>query len=270
MSRTTQPQGDPGAFNVQAWAVGDYAADYAGRDLAPVEAVQLARWSAALDGAVLELGCGAGRLTRVLAQLSGGVRAIDVSPGMVEACRRAVPGAAVQVGDLRDLGAFSDGSLGAVVGANNVLDVLGDQDRRGVLEEIARVLAPAGLLLFSSHNRAFIPFIADGVGPERVALRSPVGVARAVWHARRLPGLRRNRRRARAFERVESDYAIVNDEAHDYRLAHYYITREAQERQLVAAGLSLLECRDNDALVVPPGAEAARSSALHYVARRTG
>ena len=34
------------------------------------------------------------------------------------------------------------------------------------------------------------------------------------------------------------DYALVNDEAHDYSLLHYYVTPRQQTRQLEAAGFT--------------------------------
>jgi hypothetical protein len=76
-----------------------------------------------------------------------------------------------------------------------------------------------------------------------------------------------NRRRLRPYERQEEGYAIVNDEAHDFGLLHYYIDRDAQERQLADAGLDLIECIDRNGRSVAPGDHAADSSELYYVAR---
>ena len=235
---------------------------YSRHELEPVEAALFAHHRAALSGAVLEIGCGAGRVTRFLAELSDEVTAIDVSPLMVEACARNVPGVRAEVGDLRDLGAYGDGAFGAIVAANNVIDVLGDEDRRAALAGFARALAPGGLLLFSTHNQAHIPHM-------HALPRSPREVARAVYHARHFPQRVRNRRFARAFEHADSEYAIVNDSAHAHRLAHYYIRRDAQERQLADAGFALLECLDLDAHPVAPGETAERSASLHYAATRT-
>jgi len=60
---------------------------------------------------------------------------------------------------------------------------------------------------------------------------------------------------------------VLNDEAHEYGLLHYYIGRDAQERQLRAAGLELIECLDPDGGPVPGGRDGA-GPWLHYVARR--
>jgi hypothetical protein len=67
-------------------------------------------------------------------------------------------------------------------------------------------------------------------------------------------------------QRTAPDHAILVDEAHDYTLLHYYISRDAQERQLAEAGFELLECLDIDGRPVPPGTDAEGSSELQYVA----
>lgn len=258
-------------FNTDAWSTGDYVRDYSETDIKPTEAILVVRHREALGGPVLELGCGAGRLTRVLAALSDEVRAIDVSERMVAACRRNVPAARVDVGDLRDLSGISSASTGAVVGSANVLDILGDAERTATLTEIHRILRPDGLLLFSTHNRAHLALMRR---PTRLLdpLSGPFprSLARAVWNARRAPVRAENRRRTRSYERSEPGYAVVNDGVHDNRLVMYYIGRDAQQRQLAEAGFELVDCLDLGGREVPAGQGARTSSALHYAARRTG
>ena len=80
----------------------------------------------------------------------------------------------------------------------------------------------------SSHNRA----VANGLGqPLRLGGKS---VRQTLFALVNLPRCRRNRRRLRAFERNERDYAILNDSAHNFSSLHYYITRDQQETQLRA------------------------------------
>lgn len=269
MSPRHDPSGSLEDFNTNAWATGGYVDDYSGTDVQPAEAALIARHASSLGGRTLELGCGAGRLTRVLVALSDEVEALDVSPGMVEACRRNVPRAAVTLGDLRDLGARASGSVDAVVAANNLLDVLGDQARRRALEQLADLLVPGGVLLMSAHNRAHIPHMDTSAGVlDRSALQSPRGLVRAVWRMRLVPARTRNRRLARPFERSEPGYQVVNDPAHAHRFAHYYIGRDAQERQFADAGFTLEDCLDHEAVDVPAGAEPAGSTSLHFAARR--
>jgi SAM-dependent methyltransferase len=223
--------------------------------------ILLVRHRDALSGRVLELGCGAGRLTGYLGQLAAQVRGIDVSPAMLEYCRQHYPEVTVEQRDLRDLGGFDTGSFDAVVGGFNVIDVLSHDDRLRLLAELHRIVAPGGMVVLSSHNRAAAGHIKDPM-----SLRHR-GVLRAARTLARLPRWLSNRRRLLPFEREESGYAILNDASHDFAALHYYITRDAQERQLAVHGFQLLECLDGEGRPVPPGAQATESSELHYVAR---
>ena len=248
-------------LNAEFWARGDCVSYYATDGLRAAESTLLERHHDALTGRVLELGCGAGRLTGHLCELARTVHAVDLSPAMVAFCRRTYPSAVFSEADLRDLSQFEDDSFDVVVAPFNVLDVLGDAERRRALNEIRQVLVIGGLLIMSSHNRGYSPRIA---APIRVVIGSPRRPAASI---RSLPRRLRNRRRLRRLQHAESGYAIVNDDAHDFSVLHYYISRDAQERQLAAQGLERRECVDLDGLDVPVGAAAASCPELHYVAR---
>jgi SAM-dependent methyltransferase len=248
--------------NTRMWATADVVRAYERNDVRPAEAVLLIRHAERLDGRVLELGCGAGRLTQYLAARGGEVLGIDVSPRMVEACRRRFPALEFEVGDLADLSGFADGSRDVVVGAYNVLGVLDHEARQRALVDIRRILSPGGLLLFSAHNLAYLPNVPTPLG---VVTRSRDPL-RLVWNLARLPARHRNHRRLAAGESRAVDHAVVNDQAHDFRLLHYYIGRDAQERQLADAGFRLLECLDGAGAAVPPGAAAEGHAELHYAA----
>jgi SAM-dependent methyltransferase len=247
--------------NAEIWAEDDFVDFYASRQLRPVEAMLLSLHRDALGGRVLELGCGAGRLTGHLIELAEAVHGLDLSAAMVGYCRRNYPRATFSEGDLRDLSRFPLGSFDAVLAPYNVLDVLGDDERRDVLEEIRRVAVVGGVLIFSSHNRGYTPRIGAGV---RVLLGSPRRPGASI---RNLPRRVRNRRALRPLERSEPGYSLRNDEAHDFSLLHYYIARDAQERQLAEHGFELIECRDLDGRLVAPHASAPRCPELHYLAR---
>lgn len=254
------------AINLRRWRASGAreVRAYARAALRPVELAILERHAGALAGRVLEVGVGAGRLTERLLALAAEVHGIDVSPAMVEHCRRTLPAARIEIGDLRDLSRYSDGSFGALVAGFNVIDVLGDRERRAALDEWRRVLVPGALLVMSSHNRAYAARIAS---PWRVRLGDP---RRAAADLVRLPRRVANRRRLRPHERHLADYALVNDEAHDYALLHYYVGRREQEAQLAAHGFQTLECLDLAGRVLAPGEPAAACPELHYVARRQG
>jgi SAM-dependent methyltransferase len=247
---------------MRLWEGGDFVRAYAKRELRPPEVLILVRYRDDFRGRALELGCGAGRITGYLIELADEVQAIDISPAMVAYCQATYPDGSFQVRDIRDLSAYEDDSQDVAVAGFNLLDVLDDAGRREVLGELARIVVSGGLFVMSSHNLAHAallrpPWPLRGGSPVRTA-------AQLVRAPRRIS----NNLRLRRFEERGSGYAILNDEAHAYQFLHYYIDREAQERQLGDAGFALLECLDTEGHVVPKGADAATHSELHYIARR--
>jgi SAM-dependent methyltransferase len=256
-------------LNADLWRSAGPRALWANRVLRPVEVMLLVRYREGFSGRVLELGCGGGRLLGYFLALGADTSGIDISPAMVEYCRRTYPAADVRVGDLSEVGATWDKrSLDVVFPSYNVIDVLDDSERRRVLSELKELLAPDGLLVFSTHN-------LDAVGGDsrprpsrtelvREALYSPP--SRLVGAVRKLPERRRNRRRLGPLEQHHDTYAILNDVAENYGVLHYYIRRDDQERQLRELGYELIECLDLEGERVEPG-QASASSELHFVAR---
>ena len=100
-------------------------------------------------GAALEIGCGAGFVSAHLAQTYGmKVEATDADPQMLELARRK-SGAAGGV-------TFTEADAGALPFANGVFDLVVAQnvfhhvaDWGKVADEVARVLKPGGMFLFS-------------------------------------------------------------------------------------------------------------------------
>jgi SAM-dependent methyltransferase len=124
-----------------------------------IEAEHMARylWASELASgrAVLDAGCGVGYGTALLAG-AGAAEAvgIDVSRESVEAARAGAPdNASFVVGDVHAL-PFDDGRFGLVV-CFEVIEHVQEQD--AVLGELARVLAPEGVLVLSSPHRGVYP-----------------------------------------------------------------------------------------------------------------
>jgi SAM-dependent methyltransferase len=253
-------------LNAERWAVGDLVDAYASRTLRPVEETLLDRYPAQFEGRVLELGCGAGRLTGHLIERAREVHGIDLSAEMVAYCRHTYPGATFSVGDLRDLSSFEKGGYEVVFAPFNVLDVLGDAARRTTLMQIRELLADGGLLVMSSHNLNYALRLRPRL---RLHARLLVGSPRRpIASLRSLPRRLRNRRRLRPLQRRGRDHAVLNDEAHDFSVLHYYVSPDVQERQMREAGYEFLECLDLAGRRVQRGEAAAHCSELHYVARR--
>jgi len=96
---------------------------------------------------VLDLCCGAGHLSALLADAGHAVTGVDISGGLLERARRRAPTATFVQGDIRDLdvgGAF-DVAVCALDSLNHLAD--GAQLRRA-FEGIAAALRPGGGLLF--------------------------------------------------------------------------------------------------------------------------
>lgn len=214
-----------------------------------------------LAGRVLELGCGAGRITGYLVDLGKEVTGLDVSPRMLDECRRRYPAGRFVEGNLEDLSQFAPASLDVVVAGYNVLDIFGDAQRRRTLGEIHRVLAPGGLLIMSSHNRAYLPQVQ---GPGHVRRADPL---RIVVDLTRIPGRISRHRRLVALERDEPRYAIVSDGTGSFLMVHYYTTPESQFEQFEEEGFEPLSCDDLDGRPVSDGYRAPGCPELHYVAR---
>lgn len=101
------------------------------------------------EGRILDVGCGTGWLLRELADsrvAAERLHGIDMQGTRVEAARRAVPGAEIEVGDACHLD-FPDESFSVVLQLT-LLSSLGSKGAiRKALGEAVRVLAPGGLLL---------------------------------------------------------------------------------------------------------------------------
>jgi SAM-dependent methyltransferase len=234
---------------------------YAVVELRPPEAVALVRYREDIQQRrVLDLGCGAGRLASYIRPLTEHYVGLDCSGPMIDSCRRRFAGMTFVQADMRSL-PFEAGVFDAVLAVFNLFDAVSHEDRLRVLAEVRRVLVPGGLLFFSAHNRNW----TQAAKPPRLRLSvNPFSQLRcAIEYLRE----RVNHRRIRRRQRVEAEYALLNDAAHGYSLLHYHISREVQERQLREAGFRLVECLDEMGRRLGEGDPDEANSSLHYVAR---
>lgn len=145
---------DPfGSRSVRA-AYDTVAEDYAARlpdtraeaavDLAMVDAFAEAV-TAGDDPTVLDAGCGAGRMSRYLAERGCRVHGVDLSPGMVAMARRDHPDLAFTVGSLTGLPVADDRYAGVMLWYSIIHTPPAGQAR--IFDEVARVLRPAGHVL---------------------------------------------------------------------------------------------------------------------------
>lgn len=140
-------------LNLQTYRMPEVASHYAAlKYLTPCE--QLLFGTYIKPGmAVLDLGVGGGRTTSYLSRVASRYVGVDYSETMIHACKKRFPRLDFVLADASDLSAFEDSSFDAVVFSFNGLDsVVPDEKRLQCLRECRRVLRPAGVFVFSSHN----------------------------------------------------------------------------------------------------------------------
>lgn len=120
--------------------------------LFPQERKVVERYFTDTDGSVLDVGCGVGRVSALLHERGFDVTGIDVSEPLVEKARSLFPDIDFRVADVRNT-TFDSETFDYIVFSFYGLDyVLPKDERITALREIHRLLKPAGIVVFSSHN----------------------------------------------------------------------------------------------------------------------
>ncbi|MET4096330.1 methyltransferase domain-containing protein [Arthrobacter sp. UYCu712] len=170
---------------------------------APEDRRMIESFAASVSGGpalpVVDAGCGAGRMTRLLSTLGIDVAGIDLSAGMVDVARRTYPDLSFEVAELADL-PYSDMALGGVFAWYSIIhSPPGDLPR--VFAEFHRVLAPGGHAMFSFQvgdgprqlSRAYghdVSMEAHLFAPEAVIEQLTVAGFKVVARMTRGPGPR--------------------------------------------------------------------------------
>jgi len=137
--------------------------------LFPQEEKIVERYFADAEGSVLDVGCGVGRVSSLLAERGFDVTGIDVSEPLVEKARSLFPDVEFRVGDVRDTD-FESASFDYAVFSYYGLDyLLPKAERVAALRELYRVLKPSGIVAFSSHNN-WSPLVPLSAGDLRRAV----------------------------------------------------------------------------------------------------
>ena len=180
---------------------------------------------------MLDIGVGGGRTTLHFSAISSEYVGIDYSAEMISACKQRFNNAAAshvsfEVCDARDLSRFADHSFDFILFSFNGIDYVSHDDRLNILKEINRVGKSGGHFCFSSHNLQGLEQQFDfrkqiGLNP----LKTYVNLAMAAllhWFNRSVS----------VIQLRASDYVIVRDESHNFRLKTYYIRPKEQIHQL--------------------------------------
>lgn len=162
----------------------------------PLDRKLLARFADQVRGlgAVYDLGCGPGHVTRYLHEHGASVSGIDLSPRMVELARQLNPGLEFCQGNMAAL-ACEGASRAGIVAFYSLIHFQRSQIVP-VLQEFHRVLQPAGLLLLAFHQGQEVkhleewwgqPVALDGVFFERAEMEgylTTAGFALAAGYVR--------------------------------------------------------------------------------------
>ena len=187
---------------------------------------------------MLEIGIGAGRVTRYFAPRVREYEGIDICPSMVERCRAtfagSMPAERFSVGDMREMDMRAAGSAELLLVTYNTIDHIGPAERASFIAEARRLVAPGGYLCFSSHN---INRLARWL-----TLRNWLGFE--FWRRPR-SWMRKLQQRARLMElnkvalevQANADCVVITNGTHDdYDLRLCYVRPAAQVAALHDAG----------------------------------
>jgi ubiquinone/menaquinone biosynthesis C-methylase UbiE len=124
--------------------------------------VALAQEAAARGEAVLELGCGTGRVTIPMAQAGAKVTGLDGAAAMLDIARAKAPAAGVDVRWVEgDMAAFELGETYGlvVIPFRSFLHLITAEEQKGCLDAIHRHLHPRGLLALNFYVPAGGPSV---------------------------------------------------------------------------------------------------------------
>jgi ubiquinone/menaquinone biosynthesis C-methylase UbiE len=206
------------------------------------------------DKAVLDVGCGGGRTTVALSELTGDYTGIDYSIQMIEACQKKYKNLKFLQGDASNMSMLAEAKFDFVLFSFNGIDCMSHAKRLKTLQEIYRVLKPGGVFAFSSHNRD---------DKRRVV----------AWDIRDL-NLANNIRNLRSYLAVRKyqirakTYAILSDPLAGFGHLTYYIRKADQVRQLEEIGLQKIEILNQKAQWLEANTHDRESHWLHYVCQK--
>jgi SAM-dependent methyltransferase len=224
---------------------------------------------------ILDLGVGLGRTVPLLEPLTNDYRALDYTPLFIGIARQRYPFARIDLGDARDLAAYPPAHFGLVSFTFNGIDAVCDADRRRILDEVSRVVAPGGVFWFSTLNldgpgyrtrpwHIDLPRAAGRVvSPLRFAARFTKTIAWTPLHVI-------NWMRFRSMREEGSGYGVAPLSACHWRIVAHFTTLAHALDELEDAGFSrdAVVFDNKEGARLPQGADTSRYDWLHIVARK--
>lgn len=190
---------------------------------------------------ILDIGIGGGRTTSFLKDAGASYEGLDITPEMVRDAQQRYPDANLRVGDARHLEALPSDSYELIVFSLNGVDCLDHADRERFLSECSRLLAPGGVLQFSTHNLEGPCFRERPSWQDaRERLAKPGLAAKAEAVIGGVPRLLMARRNIgkHAEQQPEGDgWGMAPLRAHEFRFVCHFATLAEVRASLARAGL---------------------------------
>lgn len=136
----------------------------------PSDLQLVSTWARAIEGPVIDAGCGPGQWTNFLTELELTARGVDLVPEFIERARREYPGVPFEVGDLNNLDCET-GTIGGVLSWYSLIHHEPGTIRLPLME-FRRALSPRGTLLIGFFEGPVVEQFDHAVTP---AYRWPVG-----------------------------------------------------------------------------------------------
>jgi SAM-dependent methyltransferase len=125
----------------------------------------------------LEIGCGDGRITKNLAEVSGSVIAMDIAPSVLDACQRNLHAARnvdFVLGSVDALTAYPDDYFDFIVSTNVLQHVPSRETVTSYIRETSRLLASGGVAVLQMRDPSLRTRIRDvAVDAARLPIRLP-------------------------------------------------------------------------------------------------
>lgn len=177
---------------------------------------------------MLDIGVGGGRTTEYFSSVVREYIGIDYSEEMIAACQKRFPSQSkvFKVVDARDMSQFSDNSFDFILFSFNGLDVISHPDRLQVFQEVRRIGKSGGYFCFSSHNLQALE--QEFNWKNHLSLNPVETYVNLIMFA-----ILRFFNRSVSLKQIKnSNYEIIKDEPHNFRLKQYYVRPQEQINQL--------------------------------------
>ncbi len=214
---------------------------------------------------VLDIGCGGGRTTGFLLPFCAKYTGIDYSSAMVQLCRKRFHGVDFHECDVRDMGMFPENCFDFILFSFNGIDYVSHEDRLQGFNEIHRVLKHGGFFIFSSHNRMYMK---NRKFPTKPWLERSFNPLKMFANIKKFLKRRENYSKTEVYFRNEAEYAIINDGAHDFSLATYYIDMENQIKQIRDANFSVEAVYNKQGICLDFNTKDELSGSFYYVTKK--